>query len=121
MVHGCHREIDAEKIKKVVTSIQKAAGEKDVNKILAAVSKTYQDPQGYDFASIQGLLVGYFFRHQRVHVYIPDIEIAVEDSSAEAQFQAVLTGGDRTGSASAILPEALGMYAFDVSFRKEAG
>jgi hypothetical protein len=121
MINGCHRETDADKIKKVITGVRKAAEEKDVKKILAVVSKTYRDPQGYDFASIQGLLLGYLLRHQKVHVYIPDIDISVEDSSAKAQFQAVLTGGDRTGSASDILPEALGMYAFDVSFRKETG
>src|SRR5512147_2488391 len=121
LIHGCHPETDADKIKKVITSVQKAAEEKDVKKILSVVSKTYQDPQGYDFDSIKGLLLGYFFRHQRVHVYIPDIDISIEDSSAKALFQAVLTGGDRTGSVSDILPEALGMYDFDVSFRKEAG
>jgi hypothetical protein len=120
-LHGCHRETDADKIKKVITNVQKAAEEKDVKKILDVVSKTYQDPQGFDFDSIKGLLLGYFFRHQKVHVYIPDIDISVEDSSAKAVFQTVLTGGDRTGSASDILPDALGMYAFYVSFRREAG
>jgi hypothetical protein len=121
MVNDCHRETDVDKIKKVVSKVQKAAEEKDVKKILDAVSKTYRDPQGNDFESIKGLLLGFFFRHQRVHVYVPDIDVSVEDSSAKAQFQAVLTGGDRTGAASDILPDALGMYAFDVSFRTEAG
>jgi hypothetical protein len=118
---SCHRETDEDKIRKVITSVQKAAEGKDVKKIIEVVSKTYQDPQGYDFDSIKGLLLGYFFRHQKVHVYIPDIDISVEDSSAKAVFQTVLTGGDRTGSASDILPDALGMYAFYLSFRREAG
>lgn len=120
-LHGCHRETDADKIRKVITSVQKAAEEKDGRKILSLVSKTYRDSRGNDLDSIRGLLLGYFFRHQKVHVYIPDIDISVEDSSAKALFQAVLTGGERTGSVSDILPEALGVYNFDVSFRKEEG
>lgn len=120
-LHGCHRETDADKIRKVITGVQKAAEEKDARKILTLVSKTYRDSQGNDLDSIRGLLLAYFFRHQKVHVYIPDIDISVEDSSAKALFQAVLTGGERTGPVSDILPEALGMYNFDVSFKKEGG
>jgi ketosteroid isomerase-like protein len=118
VVPGCHKETEQDKIKKVITSVQQAAEEKDVRKIISSLSKTYQDPQGFDYDSIKGLLMGYFFRHQKVHVYIPDIVITVEGASAQAEFQAVLTGG-HTGSAADILPESLGMYAFAVSFRKE--
>ena len=117
-VPGCHKETAQDRIKKVITSVQKAAEEKDVKKIITSLSKTYQDPQGYDYDSVKGLLLGYFFKNQKVHVYIPDIIISVEGTSGRAEFQAVLTGG-QSGSAAGIVPESLGMYAFDVSFRKE--
>jgi hypothetical protein len=116
-VPGCHKEPDADKIKKVITSVQNASEEKDIKKIITSLSKSYRDPQGYDYDSIKGLLLGYFFQHQKVHVYIPDITINVEGAAAQAEFQAVLTGG-QTGATN-IVPEALGMYAFKVSFRKE--
>ncbi len=115
---GCHKETEQDKVKKVITSVQKAAEEKDVKKIIACISKTYRDPQGYDYDSIKGLLLGYFFRHQKVHVYIPDIVVSVEGASGKAEFEAVLTGG-QSGSAADILPESLGIYAFEVSLQKE--
>jgi hypothetical protein len=118
VVPGCHRETEQDKVKKVITGVQKAAEEKDVRTILTSLSKTYRDPQGNDYDSIKGLLLGYFFRHQKVHVYIPDIVITVEGASAKAEFQAVLTGG-QGGSAAGMVPESLGMYAFEVSLRKE--
>src|SRR5574341_472089 len=91
VVPGCHKDTEQDKVRKVITSVQKAAEEKDVKKILASLSKTYRDPRGYDYDSIKGLLLGYFFRHQKVHVYIPDIVISVESASGKAEFQAVLT------------------------------
>jgi hypothetical protein len=36
-------------------------------------------------------------------------------------FQAILTGGSKTGSATDVIPEMLGMYAFVVSLKKEEG
>lgn len=118
VVPGCHKETEQDRIRIVITSVQKAAEEKDIKKIITSLSKTYQDPQGYDYDSVKGLLLGYLFRHQKVHIYIPDIIISVEGSSGRAEFQAVLTGG-QSGSAADIVPESLGMYAFDVSLRKE--
>lgn len=115
---ACHKETEQDKIKKVITGVQKAAEEKDIKKIIAGLSKTYRDPQGYDYDSIKGLLLGYFFRHQKVHVYIPDIVISVEGGSGRAEFQAVLTGG-QAGSSADIFPESLGIYNFDVSLLKE--
>ncbi len=118
VVPGCHKETDQDKVKKVITGVQKAAEEKDVKKIITSLSKAYRDSQGYDYDTIKGLLLGYFFRHQKVHVYIPDIVVSVEGAVGKAEFQAVLTGG-QIGSAADIVPEALGVYAFDVSLRKE--
>jgi len=114
---ACHKETEQDKVRKVITGVEEAANEKDIKKIIAGLSKTYQDPQGFDYNSIKGLLLGYFFRHQKVRAYIPDMSITVDGISAKAEFQAVLTG-DRAGSA-AILPESLGVYAFEVLFRKE--
>lgn len=117
VIPGCHRESEQDKVRKVITGIQKAAEEKDVKEILTSLSRTYRDPQGNDFDSIKGLLLGYFFRHQKVHVYIPDIVISVEGDAAKAEFQAVLTGNP--SGAAGIMPESLGVYAFEVSFKKE--
>ena len=112
-VPGCHQETEQDKVKKVITSVEKAAEERDVKEIITSLSRTYRDSQGNDYDSIKGFILGYFFRYQKVHVYIPDIVISVEGASATAEFQAVLTGSP-SGSAT-----MLGMYAFEVSLRKE--
>jgi hypothetical protein len=44
----------------------------------------------------------------------------IENTSAKAVFQAVLTSGNKTGSASDVIPQSLGMYDFDVSLKKES-
>ncbi len=116
---GCHKETEQDKVRKVINTIQKAAEEKDVKKIITNLSKTYTDEQGFNYDTIKGLLLGYFFRHPKISAYITDLEITIENTSAKALFQAVLTGGSESGSAADLLPETLGMYAFDVSLKME--
>ncbi len=117
---GCHKETDQDKVKKVITGIQKAAEEKDIKKIINSLSKTYLDPQGFNYDSLKGLLLGYFYQHPRISVYITDLEISVSGTFAKAVFQAVLTGGNKTGSASDLIPESLGVYAFVAEMKKES-
>ena len=118
---GCHKETDEDKIKKVITDIQMAAEEKSVKKITNNLSPTYRDPQGFNYETIRGLLLGYFFQHPKISVYITNLEISIENTAAKAAFQTVLTGGNKTGSAADLIPESLGMYDFDVSLKKESG
>jgi hypothetical protein len=121
LLTACHKETEQDRVKKVVTEIRTAAGEKDIKTILRHLSKTYHDPQGYDYDGIKGLLLYYFFKHQTVSVFIPSLDITVVGSSAKAVFQAVLSGGNKVESPGDLIPEALGMYDFDVSFAKESG
>ncbi len=116
---GCRKETDQDMVKKVITGIQKAAEEKDAKKIINSMSTTYGDPQGFNFETMKGLLLGYFFQHPRISVYMTDLEISVADTFSKAVFQAVLTGGSKTGSASGLVPESLGIYAFVVELKKE--
>ena len=116
---GCHTETEQDKIKRVITDIQKSAEEKNVKKIINNLSTTYLDPQGFNFDTIKGLLLGYFFQHPKISAYITDLEISVDNTSAKVVFHAVLTGGGKTGSAADLIPESLGMYTFEVSLKKE--
>jgi hypothetical protein len=118
---GCHKETEQNKVKKVIADIQMAAEEKSVKKITNNLSKNYNDPQGFNYETIKGLLLGYFFQHPKISVYITNLEISIENTSAKAVFQTVLTGGNKTGSAADLIPESLGMYDFDVSLKKESG
>lgn len=117
---GCHHETDQDRARKVITGSQKAAEEKDVKEVLSYLSKTYSDPQGNNYDGIKDLLLFYFFRHQKVSVFITDLDITLNDASAKATFQAVLSGRNKA-SADDVLPEALGVYSFDVSLKKESG
>ena len=116
---GCHKETEQDKVKKVITNIQKAAEDKNVKKIIDNLSKNYGDPQGYNYETIKGLLLGYFFQHPAISAYITNLEISVTDTFVKVVFQAVLTGGSKTVSAADLIPESLGIYAFVVEMKKE--
>lgn len=119
MLAACHRETEEDRVRKVIGTVQQAAEEKKVRAVLEHLSLSYQDAQGYDREGIKGLLVLYFFRHQAVSVSLPALDVTVAGAEARAVFQAILTGREGGGPAPAILPDALGVYDFDVSFRKE--
>ena len=115
---ACHKETEQDRVKKIITSVQRAVEEKEIRTILGHLSKTYRDPQGHDYDGIKGLLLFYFYRHQKISVYIPALDVSITGPTASAVFQPVLTG-NKTGSAADLLPEALGLYDFDVSLVKE--
>ena len=117
---GCHKMTEQDKVKKVITDIQTAAQEKDVKKIINNLAKTYNDPQGFNYETIKGLLLGYFFQYPKISAYITNLEISIENTSAKAVFQTVLTSGNKTGSASDVIPQSLGVWDFDVSLKKES-
>jgi hypothetical protein len=120
LLTACHKETDEDKIRDVISRVQKAAEEKKVLSVLEHVSKTYRDPQGNDYDGIKGLLAFSFFRHQKVGILVPSIDVTVTGPGAQATFQAILTGrgneGEKSGS---LLPDTLGAYDFDVQFTKE--
>ena len=121
LLSACTKETEEDKVKKVVTSVQQAAEEKKISAVLEHISKTYRDPQGNDYNGIKGLLAFYFFRHRKVSVYMPNIDIVVTGSTVKAVFQAILTGRGTGEASSGILPESLGAYNFEVLFYKEDG
>jgi hypothetical protein len=118
---ACTRETEEGKVKKVVISVQQAAEEKKISAVLDHISKSYRDPQGNDFNGVKGLLAFYFFRHHKVSVYMPNIDIMVTGPTAKAVFQVILTGRGTGEAAGSILPEALGAYNFEVLLAKEDG
>ena len=70
---------------------------------------------------IKDLLLYYFFRHAKVSIFITNLEVRVDGSFATAGFQAVLSGRNKVESPGDILPEALGVYNFDVALALESG
>jgi hypothetical protein len=117
---GCQQETEKDKVKKVITDIQTAAQEKDVKKIINNLAKTYNDPQGYNHETIKGLLIVYFLQYPKISAYITNLEISIENKSAKAVFQTVLTSGNKTGSVADVIPQSLGTYDFAVSLTKES-
>jgi len=122
LIGACTKETEEDRVKKVITSVQQAAEEKKIAAVLEHISKSYRDPQGNDYNGIKGILAFYFFRHQKVSVYMPNIDIVVTGPTAKALFQAILTGrGAGESAGTTILPEALGAYDFEVQLKKEEG
>ena len=103
---GCHKMTEQDKVKKVITDIQ-AAEEKDFKKIINNLTKTYNDPQGFNYETIKGLLLGYSFQYPKISAYITNLEISFADTEAKAVFQTVLTSGNKTGSAADVIPQSL--------------
>lgn len=116
---SCHKDTEKDKIAKVVTAIEKAAGNKEIKKVLSSLSKAYRDPQGNDYQGIKDILLFYFFKHRKISVLLTNLDINVQTASATARFQAILSG--RNGSSGEIVPEALGAYRFEVALIKESG
>jgi len=116
----CHAETEQDKVVKVIHNVQKASENKDIKQVLSHVSKTYKDRQGNNYGDIKDLLLYYFFRHAKVSIFITNLDVRVDGSSATAVFQAVLSGRNQ-GSPGGILPEALGAYDFDVALARESG
>jgi len=119
-VPGCQKETDLDKVKKVVTEIQSAGEVKDVSKIMKHLSKNYSDPQGFNYEGIKGLLIGYFLRYPKISAYISNLMISVESESARAEFQTVLTSGEKTGSIKDMIPTSLGVWDFSITLKKES-
>lgn len=117
---ACHRDTEEERVKKVISAVQTAAEEKNVKTIMSHVSKTYSDPQGFNYDEIRGLLTAYFLRHPKIAVYTDNLDISLEEPTARVAFRTLLTGGKKTGSITDMLPQSLGMYEFDVSLKKES-
>jgi hypothetical protein len=117
---SCHKETDQDKVKKIITDIQASSEQKDVRKIMNNISKNYSDPQGFNYDGIKGLLIGYFFRYPKISVYINNLTISVDNTSAVAVFQTVLTSGEKTGSVTDVIPQSLGIWDFNVTMKKES-
>ena len=115
---GCHKETEEDKIRNMISSLQKAVKNKDTGDVLGQLSKAYRDPQGNDYNGIKGLLLFYFMKHRSVNVYVPSLDISVDNNAARASFQAVLTGA---GTDQGLLPEAFGVYEFNLVLQKESG
>ncbi|HAS53641.1 MAG: hypothetical protein A2X56_12135 [Nitrospirae bacterium GWC2_57_13] len=116
---SCRKDTEEDKVRKVVAAVAEAAGEKEIKSMLGQLSRIYRDPKGNNYDGIRNLLLFYFYRHQRVSVFIARLDVTVTDRSARAQLQAVLSGARTVESAKDLLPEALGIYDFDVTFMKE--
>ncbi len=119
-VPACHKETEEDRVKKVITEIQKAAEEEDGGDIMDHISKTYNDSQGFNHENIKKMLLGYFFIYPKISVYITNLNVSIENMFARVMFRAVLTSGGKSGSVADVIPRSLGMYDFDVSMKKES-
>jgi len=116
LLNSCSKDTEEDKVKKVVTSVQQAVEEKKISAVLDHISKSYRDPQGNDYSAVKGILAYNFFRHQKVSVYMPNVDVVVSGLTAQVMFQVVMTGRDTGGD---ILPESHGAYNFEVRLSKE--
>jgi hypothetical protein len=116
---SCRKESDEDRIRQIVADIQTAGEKKDIRAFMNHISKDYHDPQGFNYEGIRALVFGYFLRWGKISVYISHSNISVDDGTAKARLQTVLTGGEKTGGLSGIIPQSLGMWDFDITLQRE--
>lgn len=116
---SCRRLTEEDRIRKVVSDIEDAVEKKDIKVVLGHISRSYKDSQGRIYEDIKGLLAMYFFRHERVSVYVTDLDVKMLEDTADVSFDAVLSGAKETSGD--ILPESIGVYAFKVIFVMDGG
>ncbi len=54
-IPACSNQSEQDRVKKSIATVQKAAEEKDIRKIIDNLSKSYLDPEGNDFDVLPGL------------------------------------------------------------------
>lgn len=118
---ACRAATEQDKVREVIAGIQQAAEEKQIGAVLDSLSRSYRDGAGRDYHAIKSLLAFYVYRHRKIAVFIPAIDVEVDGAAARARFQAILTGRQDAASGGTLMPEALGVYDFDVRFTKERG
>ncbi|NLI30732.1 MAG: hypothetical protein GX423_11750 [Nitrospiraceae bacterium] len=118
---GCQKDTEQDRVKNVIIAVQKAAEAKDFKTITGNISTSYSDRQGNNYGAISRLVLAYFYQYPKISVHVANITITVQNGSANARFEAILTGKTSPESPPTVLPETLGAYAFDVAFRKESG
>jgi hypothetical protein len=116
---ACRMDSDEDRIRQLLSDIQAAGEKKDIRAFMNPISKDYHDPQGFNYEGIRALVFGYFLRWGKISVYISHSNISVDDGTAKARLQTVLTGGEKTGGLSGIIPQSLGMWDFDITLQKE--
>lgn len=119
-VYACHKETEEDRVRKVIIDIQAAAEEENAGDIMDHISKTYNDSQGFNHENIKKMLLGYFLIYPKISVYITNLNISVENTSARVMFRAALTSGADSGSVADVIPRSFGMYDFDVSLKRES-
>ncbi|HEX2966020.1 MAG TPA: hypothetical protein VHO84_09545 [Syntrophorhabdaceae bacterium] len=117
---NCKKESEEDTIRRLVSTIQTAAEEKDTSKVMGYIADSYSDPQGTTHETLKRLLRGYFLIHPKISVYISYLQVSVKGASATANLQALLTSGQNKGSLTDVIPHSLGVYQFDVSLAKES-
>ena len=115
-VTACTKRTEEDKVRGVIEAVQQATEDRDAKGVLAHLDRSYRDAEGNDIQALKGMLFYSFLRHQKITVIVSNLNVAVEGTSASARFQAILSG--RTGASGDILPEAAGVYQFEVSLQK---
>jgi hypothetical protein len=104
---------DAEEVRALIASVEKAAEARDSSDVLALVSPDYSDRQGLDKSQLQNFLRGYFLSH-------PKIELLVNIESLEFPVDGLAHA--RVGLASMALDQLGGDTAtLDVELRRVDG
>ncbi len=110
---------DADKIRAAIQQIARGAEQADIQMCMEPFSNQYEDKEGMDKRNIQAILWNHFRKRGPIMVWLGDIDVAVENNAATAQFDVGLAEGEQ-GSAVP-WPVSADVLSFYMDFVHEDG
>jgi hypothetical protein len=114
-------ETPEEKVRAVLTAVEKAAEDRDVAALLEHVSESYRDARGNDRQALAQLATFHFLQNRGVHLFVEIRQVVVEIPGEARAAAVVAMAGRPIASAEALPSLHASLYYFDVELREEAG
>ncbi len=112
---------EEQRIKKVISSFEKAVEKKQLLKCMSYISRDYKDDQGLDYSQAMGIARGIFGTHDDIFIHIKGLKIDIDKDEAKATFVATVFATRTADKESVNLLRERGSDRFIVIFRKEKG
>jgi ketosteroid isomerase-like protein len=109
-----------EEVRALVADFARAADERDAGAALELISDGYADPHGRDKQALHALVVGYFLRHEALHVLarVKQVELAEPPEAARVLAVAALTGAP-VADVGELAGISADVYRFELEARRE--
>ena len=97
---GCSEPLpDEARIRQRIELMSTATANKDLSEVMAPIHEDFLGNERIRMANLKGLVFVHFRRHKHVHVFVHDVQVSVNGTTAEVSCHLVLAGREQ------VLPE----------------